>query len=97
MVVLCLIPRALTCHCSSSEEESSQQQTSENGIFYCSLCEVEVFKYSKHCRVCDKCVDRFDHHCKLILQWSTGIVVLISFVIDHKRYKSEVASKLGSR
>ncbi|KAJ0753499.1 putative protein S-acyltransferase [Helianthus annuus] len=64
MVVLCLIPRALTCHCSSSEEESSQHQTSEDGIFYCSLCEVEVFKYSKHCRVCDKCVDRFDHHCK---------------------------------
>ncbi|KAJ0694076.1 putative protein S-acyltransferase [Helianthus annuus] len=63
MAVLCLIPRALTCHCSSSEEESSQHQTSEDGIFYCSLCEVEVFKYIKHCRVCDKCVDRFDH-CK---------------------------------
>ncbi|MFS7998604.1 putative protein S-acyltransferase [Helianthus anomalus] len=120
MVVLCLIPPALTCHCSSSEEESSQHQTSEDGIFYCSLCKVEVFKYNKHCRVCDKCVDRFDHHCRwlnncvgkknykkfftlmvsallmLILQWSTGIVVLISYVIDHKRYKSEVASKLGS-
>ncbi|MFS8031779.1 putative protein S-acyltransferase [Helianthus anomalus] len=120
MAVLCLIPRALTCHCSSSEEESSQHQTSEDGMFYCSLCEVEVFKYSKHCRVCDKCVDRFDHHCRwlnncvgkknykkfftlmvsalllLILQWSTGIVVLISCAIDHKRYESEVASKLGS-
>ncbi|KAJ0525192.1 putative protein S-acyltransferase [Helianthus annuus] len=120
MVVLCLIPRALTYHCSSLEEESSQHQTSEDGMFYCSLCEVEVFKYSKHCRVCDKCVDRFDHHCRwlnncvgkkiykkfftlmvsallvLILQWSTGIVVLISCAIDHERYKSEVASKLGS-
>ncbi|MFS8025173.1 putative protein S-acyltransferase [Helianthus anomalus] len=62
MVVLCLIPRALTCHCWSSEEESSQHQTSEDGIFFCSLCEVEAFKYSKHCRVCDKRVDRFDHH-----------------------------------
>ncbi|MFS8021066.1 putative protein S-acyltransferase [Helianthus anomalus] len=63
MVVLCLIPRALTCHCLSSEKESSQHQTSEDGIFFCSLCEVEAFKYSKHCRVCDKHVDRFDHHC----------------------------------
>ncbi|KAJ0631954.1 putative protein S-acyltransferase [Helianthus annuus] len=42
MAVLCLIPRALTCHCLSSEEESSQHQTSEDGMFYCSLCEVEV-------------------------------------------------------
>ncbi|KAL0733389.1 hypothetical protein Bca4012_009599 [Brassica carinata] len=37
---------------------------SEDGMFYCSLCGVEVFKYSKHCRVCDKCVDRLDHHCR---------------------------------
>ncbi|KAJ0680736.1 putative protein S-acyltransferase [Helianthus annuus] len=42
MVVLCLIPGALTCHCLSSEEESSQHQTSEDGIFFCSLCEVEI-------------------------------------------------------
>ncbi|MCD7456815.1 hypothetical protein HAX54_033298 [Datura stramonium] len=47
-------------------EESSQEQLSEDGMFYCSLCEVEVFKYSKHCRVCDKCVDQFDHHCRWI-------------------------------
>ncbi|KAM0057817.1 putative protein S-acyltransferase [Helianthus debilis subsp. tardiflorus] len=111
MAVLCLIPRALTCHCSSSEEESSQHQTSEDGMFYCSLCEVEVFKYSKHCRVCGKCwlnncVGKKNYKkfftlmvsalLLLVLQWSTGIVVLISCAIDHKRYKSEVASKLGS-
>ncbi|KAL8196460.1 hypothetical protein R6Q57_024755 [Mikania cordata] len=120
MATLGLIPCAFMCLCSSPEDESSEHQTSEDGMFYCSLCEVEVFKYSKHCRVCDKCVDRFDHHCRwlnncigkrnykkfftlmisalllLVLQWSTGIVVLISCAIDHKRYKSEIASKLGS-
>ncbi|KAI3730736.1 hypothetical protein L1987_61912 [Smallanthus sonchifolius] len=117
---LALVPCALICHCSSSNEESSELQTSEDGMFYCSLCEVEVFKYSKHCRVCDKCVDRFDHHCRwlnncvgkknyrkfftlmisalllLVLQWSTGIVVLICCFLDHKRFSVDIATKLGS-
>ncbi|KVI05480.1 Zinc finger, DHHC-type, palmitoyltransferase [Cynara cardunculus var. scolymus] len=120
MAVLALVPCALICHCSSPDDESSELQTSEDGMFYCSLCEVEVFKYSKHCRVCDKCVDRFDHHCRwlnncvgkknyrkfftlmvsalllLILQWSTGIVVLICCFLDHKRFSLDIATKLGS-
>ncbi|XP_076900272.1 putative protein S-acyltransferase 22 [Bidens hawaiensis] len=118
--LLALVPCALMCHCSSSNDESSELQMSEDGTFYCSLCEVEVFKYSKHCRVCDKCVDRFDHHCRwlnncvgkknykkfftlmisalllLILQWSTGILVLICCFIDHKRFNIDIANKLGS-
>lgn len=35
-------PCAYICSCSSSSEESSNKQTSEDGMFYCSLCEVEV-------------------------------------------------------
>ncbi|XVF03270.1 hypothetical protein REPUB_Repub04eG0246900 [Reevesia pubescens] len=113
-------PCALICKCSSSNEESSEQQMSEDGMFYCSLCEVEVFKYSKHCRVCDKCVDRFDHHCRwlnncigkrnyrqfftlmvsalllLILQWSTGILVLICCFIERKQFSVDISLKLGS-
>ncbi|XP_008787100.3 probable protein S-acyltransferase 22 [Phoenix dactylifera] len=54
----------LLCNQSHSREQSSEQQMSEDGMFYCSLCKVEVLKYSKHCRVCDKCVDGFDHHCR---------------------------------
>ncbi|KAL6192810.1 hypothetical protein ACLB2K_033896 [Fragaria x ananassa] len=100
--------------------ESSLHQTSEEGMFYCSLCEVEVFKYSKHCRVCDKCVDSFDHHCRwlnncigkknyrqfftlmvtslllLILQWSTGIFVLICCIIERKHISVDISTKLGS-
>uniref|UniRef100_A0A1D1YZN6 S-acyltransferase n=1 Tax=Anthurium amnicola TaxID=1678845 RepID=A0A1D1YZN6_9ARAE len=57
---------SLSSGCSKphSREQSGEQQMSEDGMFYCSLCEVEVYKYSKHCRVCDKCVDGFDHHCR---------------------------------
>ncbi|KAK3027385.1 hypothetical protein RJ639_040183 [Escallonia herrerae] len=120
MALVALLPCAFLCNCSSPHEESSEQRMSEDGMFYCSLCEVEVFKYSKHCRVCDKCVDRFDHHCRwlnncigkknyrkfftlmvsalllLILQWSTGILVLISCFLERKRFYVDVASKLGS-
>ncbi|KAL3654274.1 putative protein S-acyltransferase 22 [Castilleja foliolosa] len=115
-VLALLLPCAYVCN---SHEESSYEQ-SEDGMFYCSLCEVEVFKYSKHCRVCDKCVDRFDHHCRwlnncigkrnyrkfftlmvsalflLILQWSTGILVIILCFLDKKKFTTDISSKLGS-
>ncbi|KAJ0241313.1 protein S-acyltransferase 22 [Hirschfeldia incana] len=118
--VLCS-PCALICGCCSGRrDESSEQHMSEDGMFYCSLCEVEVFKYSKHCRVCDKCVDRFDHHCRwlnncigkrnyrkffslmisaiflLIMQWSTGIFVLVLCVLRKNQFSAEIALKLGS-
>ncbi|KAL3511086.1 hypothetical protein ACH5RR_030487 [Cinchona calisaya] len=117
--ILAFLPCAFFCKCSSSHE-SSEQQMSEEGMFYCSLCEVEVSKYSKHCRVCDKCVDRFDHHCRwinncigkrnyrkfftlmvsalllLILQWSTGIAVLICCFLEQKRFSVDITTKLGS-
>ncbi|GAU46017.1 hypothetical protein TSUD_95920 [Trifolium subterraneum] len=113
-------PCAYVCRCFGSSDESSDKQTSEDGMFYCSLCEVEVFKYSKHCRVCDKCVNHFDHHCRwlnncigkknyrqffslmiaaillFILQWSTGILVLICCFLERKQFSTEISSKLGS-
>ncbi|KAG7658971.1 Palmitoyltransferase DHHC domain [Arabidopsis suecica] len=112
-------PCALLCSCCSGKDESSEQM-SEDGMFYCSLCEVEVFKYSKHCRVCDKCVDRFDHHCRwlnncigkrnyrkffslmvsaiflLIMQWSTGIFVLVLCLLRRNQFNADIALKLGS-
>lgn len=119
MGLLACFPCALMFNCSSQHEES-EHQMSEDGMFYCSLCEVEVFKYSKHCRVCDKCVDQFDHHCRwlnncigkknyrkfftlmvsslllLVLQWSTGILVLICCFLERKRFSVDITSKLGS-
>ena len=40
--LLACSPCAYVCNCSGSSEESLQQ--SEDGMFYCSLCEVEVCK-----------------------------------------------------
>ncbi|XP_068646867.1 probable protein S-acyltransferase 19 [Aristolochia californica] len=46
------------------EEYSSHQQTNDEEALFCTLCNAEVRKFSKHCRSCDKCVDGFDHHCR---------------------------------
>ncbi|KAL6656491.1 hypothetical protein ACP70R_007317 [Stipagrostis hirtigluma subsp. patula] len=44
-------------------DDSEQQENGEEALF-CTLCNAEVCKFSKHCRSCDKCVDGFDHHCR---------------------------------
>ncbi|KAJ8625642.1 hypothetical protein MRB53_034172 [Persea americana] len=46
------------------DEVTSQQQANEEDALFCTLCNAEVRKFSKHCRCCDKCVDGFDHHCR---------------------------------
>ncbi|EOY15333.1 hypothetical protein QUC31_000481 [Theobroma cacao] len=46
------------------DEDLLQQQNGEEDALFCTLCNAEVRKFSKHCRSCDKCVDGFDHHCR---------------------------------
>ncbi|GLT35265.1 hypothetical protein SLA2020_097330 [Shorea laevis] len=46
------------------DEDLLQQQSGEEDALFCTLCNAEVRKFSKHCRSCDKCVDGFDHHCR---------------------------------
>ncbi|CAL0318957.1 unnamed protein product [Lupinus luteus] len=51
--------------CRSNEGVISHQQSGElQDNLFCTLCNAEVNKFSKHCRSCDKCVDGFDHHCR---------------------------------
>ncbi|OVA05569.1 zinc finger protein [Macleaya cordata] len=49
--------------CCKNGPHTDQQATEEDALF-CTLCNAEVRKFSKHCRSCDKCVDGFDHHCR---------------------------------
>ncbi|KAM0950234.1 putative protein S-acyltransferase [Dioscorea sansibarensis] len=45
-------------------DDNTEQQTDNDDALFCTLCNAEVQKFSKHCRSCDKCVDGFDHHCR---------------------------------
>ncbi|CAM0911663.1 unnamed protein product [Alopecurus aequalis] len=44
-------------------DDSEDEVDGEDALF-CTLCNAEVRRFSKHCRSCDKCVDGFDHHCR---------------------------------
>ncbi|KAH9624802.1 hypothetical protein KSS87_007540 [Heliosperma pusillum] len=46
------------------KEPMEEQQGNIEDALFCTLCNAEVRKFSKHCRSCDKCVDEFDHHCR---------------------------------
>ncbi|KAL6010386.1 hypothetical protein ACLOJK_000817 [Asimina triloba] len=104
LVLLGCCPFAFCNHARSLEQGLEQQ--SEDGMFYCSLCEVEVFKYSKHCRWLNNCIGRKNYRrfftlmvfalLLLILQWSIGILVLICCFLERKRFSTEIISKLGS-
>lgn len=49
--------------CRKEDGPAEEPGTIEDALF-CTLCNAEVRKFSKHCRSCDKCVDGFDHHCR---------------------------------
>ncbi|BBN00402.1 palmitoyltransferase ZDHHC1/11 [Marchantia polymorpha subsp. ruderalis] len=66
-------------------QSEPEKYIAEEELLFCSLCEAEIFKHSKHCRACDKCVDGFDHHCR----W-------LNNCIGKKNYKTFVAVMVAS-
>ena len=30
---------------------------------FCTICEVQTYRETKHCKRCNFCIDEFDHHC----------------------------------
>uniref|UniRef100_A0A0D9XGU4 S-acyltransferase n=1 Tax=Leersia perrieri TaxID=77586 RepID=A0A0D9XGU4_9ORYZ len=75
-------------------DESEQQANGEEALF-CTLCNAEVRKFSKHCRSCDKCVDGFDHHCRLAIEFGVGIAVIVLCFVD-KNALINIQDKLGN-
>lgn len=80
----------LSLHQVCTHKPNVDLSSTEDGMLQCSLCRVEVYKYSKHCRVCDKCVDGFDHHCRwlnncvgkknykgFVILMASGLIMLI--------------------
>ncbi|KAL1547105.1 protein S-acyltransferase [Salvia divinorum] len=80
----CLNVGCCFCYCLVKEdcrkdENHSEEENDEDEALFCTLCNAEVRKLSKHCRSCDKCVDGFDHHCRW-LNNCVGRKNYISFV-----------------
>ncbi|XP_050236951.1 protein S-acyltransferase 18 [Mercurialis annua] len=69
------------------KDDSIAPDPKDDEISYCSLCDFEVKKHSKHCRTCNKCVEGFDHHCRWLnncvgkRNYTTFILLMISVLL----------------
>ncbi|KAL8527113.1 hypothetical protein ACS0TY_005111 [Phlomoides rotata] len=69
------------------EDDSIAPDPKDGDISFCSLCDFEVNRYSKHCRTCNRCVDGFDHHCRWLnncvgkKNYTTFILLMIFVLI----------------
>ncbi|XVE73545.1 hypothetical protein DITRI_Ditri11bG0127000 [Diplodiscus trichospermus] len=68
------------------KDDAVSPDLKEDDISYCSLCDFEVKKHSKHCRTCNRCVEGFDHHCRWLNNCVgkrnyTTFVLLMIFVL----------------
>ncbi|KAF9686590.1 hypothetical protein SADUNF_Sadunf02G0005100 [Salix dunnii] len=84
----------LVKHDCRKDEDILQEESGEDALF-CTLCNAEVRKFSKHCRSCDKCVDGFDHHCRLVVEFGVGVAVLVRCFVDRKGMDHQIVDKLG--
>ncbi|KAM2916978.1 hypothetical protein FF1_045832 [Malus domestica] len=81
--------------CRKPQEGATENQGGEDALF-CTLCNAEVRKFSKHCRSCDKCVDGFDHHCRLVIEAGVGIAVLVRCFVNKTNMEAEIIDRLGN-
>ncbi|XP_073063272.1 protein S-acyltransferase 18 [Primulina eburnea] len=68
------------------KDDSFPPNPKDEDISFCSLCDFEVNKYSKHCRTCNRCVEGFDHHCRWLNNCVgkknySAFILLMTFVL----------------
>ncbi|XP_019194495.1 PREDICTED: probable protein S-acyltransferase 19 isoform X2 [Ipomoea nil] len=82
--------------CRGEDSAVSQQEGAAEDALFCTLCNAEVRKFSKHCRSCDKCVDGFDHHCGLAIEAAVGIAVFVRCFVSKRKIEAEIVDRLGN-
>ncbi|KAL3652980.1 hypothetical protein CASFOL_002661 [Castilleja foliolosa] len=70
-----------------NDNHSFAPDPKDEDVSFCSLCNFEVNKHSKHCRTCNRCVEGFDHHCRWLnncvgkKNYTTFILLMIFVLI----------------